>query len=125
MFFCGCDADYPEFFREVVRKAKKEHVCTECFRCIEIGEFYEYVCGLWDGHFLVYKTCSFCLDLRYFMTDLMPCFCIRYGGLREDAREALSELTIEEKDFWIKGMRIYLKSNRLKKKKLLQKRLLV
>jgi len=65
---CGCvvadDYDGPEFYSETMRKARKEHRCTECRRIIEHGEHYEYVTGKWDGEFSEHKTCPDCLSIR-------------------------------------------------------------
>ena len=43
--------------------ARKQHICSECARIIEIGEKYEYVFGVWQTP-SVYKTCIDCLSIR-------------------------------------------------------------
>jgi len=65
---CACmyvpDYDSPQFFREKMVKARKEHKCCECQRAIEPGETYEYSSGMWDGRLDQHKTCSDCVSVR-------------------------------------------------------------
>lgn len=51
--------DYPEFFRDTLVRAKKEHVCCSCGITIPVGQQYVYIVGKWDD-FDVIKMCLFC-----------------------------------------------------------------
>lgn len=85
---CSCDAsvdydcDGPAFFSEYMRKARTIHRCTGCGRVIASKEVYEYVSGLWDGDFCVFKTCKDCLSMRkeFFKT-------FTYTAIWHDLRE--------------------------------------
>lgn len=64
---CTISVDHdggPEAFKKIVRTARKEHRCDECYRTIMPGEKYEYVSGIWDGRPESYKTCLDCVSLR-------------------------------------------------------------
>lgn len=66
---CSCDipASCGEMLDCVVEKiktARKEHTCCECLEKIQRGEKYEYISGIWDGHWQAYKTCLDCKSLR-------------------------------------------------------------
>jgi len=78
---CGCSlndyGDGPEFMTMTNPKARKVHKCCECNGFIEKGDLYEYVAGLWDGDFCVFKTCKACAQIR---KDV----CGSYGNLNED-----------------------------------------
>lgn len=50
--------------RDVVRTARKEHVCCECRDTIKPGDRYEYASGVWDGWPSSYKTCLSCVEIR-------------------------------------------------------------
>ena len=54
-----------------IRKAKKEHKCTECKESISTGSSYEYFAGKDDdGNLFIQKTCDVCLELRtHFSSD--------------------------------------------------------
>lgn len=54
----------PQAFREVKRKARKEHKCCECHDIIPKGETYIYSSGIWDGEPNSYKTCLSCEAVR-------------------------------------------------------------
>jgi len=51
-------------YTEKMRVAKKTHKCGECDRQIQPGETYEYVSGMWEDRWNVYKTCKDCLSVR-------------------------------------------------------------
>lgn len=57
-------SEFPSAYREVTRKARKEHRCCECCGFIQRGENYLYQSGIWDGEPSDYKTCSDCTALR-------------------------------------------------------------
>jgi hypothetical protein len=44
--------------------ARKQHYCCECGDKIIKGEKYELVKGCWEGSWLRFKTCMFCVKLR-------------------------------------------------------------
>jgi len=78
-----------EFFREVLRTARKEHRCCECHRTILPGEKYEYVSGMWEGKFDTYKTCIDCLSIR----NQFFCGIWEFGGSLEYLSEHISEMS--------------------------------
>ena len=45
----SCDCTEAEAYTEQTRRARKAHVCGECFTAIPIGERYLHVSGIWDG----------------------------------------------------------------------------
>lgn len=49
------------------RRARREHVCTECRRIIRAGETYRYVGGLTYGGWSSDKTCQHCEAMAGFM----------------------------------------------------------
>ena len=53
-----------EFYEAEIRKARKEHLCSECRESILPGEQYEHVAGKWDGDFGTYNTCLRCVAIR-------------------------------------------------------------
>jgi hypothetical protein len=58
------NADPATLCREVIRLAVKDHRCDECGRTISAGERYEFVHGLYDGHWDTYHTCQHCQAAR-------------------------------------------------------------
>jgi hypothetical protein len=64
---CTINVDHdggPSFHNENIQTARKKHRCYECLKDILPGEKYEYVSGVWDGDFMVYKTCLDCKSIR-------------------------------------------------------------
>lgn len=57
------DAEPPKAYRQVIRKARKQHRCYECRGLIEKGEEYHYHSGIWDDP-AAFKVCSDCEQLR-------------------------------------------------------------
>lgn len=47
--------EVPEFYSEVCRTARRQHICCETRRAIQPGELYWYISGKWDGRMGVYK----------------------------------------------------------------------
>lgn len=86
---CSCDYDPPEFCSSSVRKARKPHRCEECGNEIRPGDLYEYVSGKWDGWFSTFTTCDFCLDLRVWTENNLPCFCPVMGNMHEEMKAAI------------------------------------
>ncbi|WP_052700080.1 hypothetical protein [Methylocucumis oryzae] len=74
MCYCDDDAIQPTLYREVWRKAIKEHKCCECQDVIKIGERYQYVAGVWEGQFSTFKTCASCVDVRLEVNDMTGYF---------------------------------------------------
>ena len=95
---CSCDYVAPTFYNQSLRTAKKQHKCEECGGPILAGEKYEYVSGLWDGYFNVFKTCERCVDIRTWTKNNVPCLCWTHGNADEDCREAVSEATYRAPD---------------------------
>lgn len=81
---CYCDYDPPEFYKQVWKKANKEHKCCECGYTIKKGEVYEHVSGKWEGDVGSFKTCERCVDLRDSLGD-----CYEHRGLFEDYGEQM------------------------------------
>lgn len=86
---CYCDYDPAEFYCRRTRKAQKTHRCEECSRPILLGEQYEHVVGKWVGSMSTFKTCRYCVSMRDFMRNSVPCFCWAHGSMRDDLRQAL------------------------------------
>lgn len=64
---CSISIDHdggPSCHKEIIRTARKEHKCCECYKKIVPGEQYEYISGIWDGEPAAYKTCLDCKSLR-------------------------------------------------------------
>lgn len=101
MFECVCiyhgDGSEPEFISERIVTAKKKHCCHECGCIINPGEKYEYVAGVWDGDFDVWKTCLPCATIR---KDFMECGWI-YGELWQDLYEQLADSDNDEENWWL------------------------
>lgn len=58
---CMVDFDgHWEFLNVKTQKARKEHICNECWRTIKPGEEYEYSFGRFDGEAQEHKTCTHC-----------------------------------------------------------------
>ena len=92
---CYCDYDYPEMYSKDVRIARKVHKCCECGRTIKPKEKYEHVAGKWEGYFDTFDTCIYCIELREWVTNNIPCFCWAHGNMREDARNAVDDIAHE------------------------------
>ena len=63
---CECSYDNdcaPKVYNKTIRKARKEHWCTECSDTIKKGERYEYVTSFYDGGWSEYKTCLPCVGI--------------------------------------------------------------
>lgn len=88
---CHYDGDLaqPEFIRESSHIARKHHACAECSATIQPGDRYSVIVGKWDGDTLVIKGCPACTEIRAKMDEIGCTY--SYGGLINDAREALSD----------------------------------
>jgi hypothetical protein len=60
----GNDGEGPSCSSRAVRKARKEHVCSECREPIPKGAKYDYASGVWDGRPDSFKTCLLCVEIR-------------------------------------------------------------
>lgn len=58
------DYDGSDYQKGKIVTARKKHTCCECGMCIQIGEQYEYVWSVSDGHQHSYHTCSDCKSIR-------------------------------------------------------------
>ena len=80
---CCCDYDGPTIYDARDTRARKKHVCSECLRDIGVGETYERVDGLWEGHWSHFATCDDCLLVRKIIDDATECFCLCHGQLMD------------------------------------------
>lgn len=93
---CYCDYDPPAFYhRTIINKARRQHRCEECGKSILAGESYERVRALWPelGAPYTMKTCERCLELRNWALVSVPCFCWSHGGLLDEVREMVREVS--------------------------------
>jgi hypothetical protein len=88
---CYCDYDPPDFYHAEIRKARKPHKCVECSGVIAASEHYEHVRGKWDGGLDSFDTCQRCLDIRTWVKNSVPCFCMVHGNMNEEAKEAIDD----------------------------------
>lgn len=95
---CGCDYDPPSFFSCSSPRARKANQCEECGGLIRVGEQYERVSGMWDGHISVFCTCERCYEIRVWLTNNLPCFCWAHGGMFEYAQESIREAYLRAPD---------------------------
>jgi hypothetical protein len=89
---CSCDGESPSCFRQVIRKARRNHKCYECLGEIVPGERYEYSSGVWDGEPASFKVCLSCADAReevYLVIGEMPDFGSVGCCYREMLRESV------------------------------------
>jgi hypothetical protein len=86
---CRTDYDYPEFFHESRRHARKMHRCVECKGQISAGEVYTCHSGKWDGEIHSHKRCSGCDPAARWMIE--HCDGYGFGDLREELEEHLFE----------------------------------
>lgn len=68
-----------------MRRARKEHRCTECNRTIAIGERHEVMKGLYDGHWDTHRVCAQCIEARRWLAEV--CEGWLYTTIEEDLRE--------------------------------------
>lgn len=63
------DCERVEILQNADRKARKRHKCSECYRPILAGETYHYECGICEGSFDTYRTCSHCMVARGWLAE--------------------------------------------------------
>ena len=78
---CYCDADPADVWNEKRRKARKNHVCSECGETIEPKEEYTYISCLSDGDWGTFKLCEYCEHDWEVLVKAGHCQLI--GGLEE------------------------------------------
>ncbi len=69
MCYYSDDYDSPSVYNVRMPKARKPHKCSECRKVIPVGAKYKYVSGVWNGDFMVFKTCESCLELLQKIVD--------------------------------------------------------
>ena len=59
------DCDNPaQAYREITRRARKDHKCCECGNMIPALDYYRYSSGIWDNRGESFKTCWSCVAFR-------------------------------------------------------------
>lgn len=71
------DYETPEFIREDIVVAHKEHKCCECRVPIKPKQKYQYAVMVCGGIFETFKTCLPCASIR-------EEYCGSYGNLKQD-----------------------------------------
>lgn len=79
----GVGDEGPTCHTSKLRRARKEHQCSECSEAILPGQRYEYQSGIWDGRPDTFKTCLSCVEIR----DHFSCDGYIYGQLWSDLEE--------------------------------------
>jgi hypothetical protein len=98
------DGDGCEFSRVETRKAKKTHICRECFRVIHPGETYHYASGKSEGRMWSAKTCAHCDVAATWLLE--NCNGFLFGGVIEDfndhaeGRMDMLRLTVGSRRKW-------------------------
>ena len=109
---CSCDYEQPRFLHIQKHKVRKEKTCYECGRTIEKGELYERTYGAWD-EVCVFNLCVQCFSLRDYVIDRVPCFCVGYGNLLDEAMETVREYAAESPGLFFGAARLYIKSKQI------------
>ena len=112
---CDCDCDQPAVYRARIQRAKNAHICCECRGPIATGDSHEYVFGVWDGDPGSYRTCSRCLELRAWVTevaDCEPCHNELVENAREELRNMSGPRTPEVRQQWWQGARLWVLADR-------------
>lgn len=105
---CYCDYDPATVsaFRWV-KRSRKAHRCTECYKPILPGEPARVATWLYDGHWTTERRCARCQSLAEWCRVTVPCFCDMWGSLHQDAREMAAEVQREVPGVWMEyGRRI-------------------
>jgi hypothetical protein len=90
----SCDyEDRPDFYKQVWKKANKEHRCCECGYTVKKGEVYEHVTSMYDGSISTFKTYERCVDLRDSLGD-----CYQHRGLFEDYSKQLEYRVLDNRE---------------------------
>ncbi len=75
-----CDFEAPDFYTRDIRKARKEHVCSECGKPIKHSSEYHHIKALLDGTWFTHKVCGHCYAVFKWASEEM---CVALGGLYE------------------------------------------
>lgn len=67
-YVCSCELEYDEdetveCYRDIIRKARKQHTCCECGEPIKPGQRYEYVSGIFGHEPFWQRTCLQCAQI--------------------------------------------------------------
>jgi hypothetical protein len=89
---CDCDCDQPAVYRVRIQRARNAHICCECRGPIAPSDSHEYVFGVWDGDPGSFRTCSHCLELRAWVTEVADCEPC-HSELIKSASEELRNMT--------------------------------
>jgi hypothetical protein len=90
----GGDEGERTILSDIIRKARKEHVCAHCNSRINPGEEYRALSDNFDGELATYKYCATCCEL-------MSRICY------ETSDEALDAFNARDyRDFWLLQLNI-------------------
>lgn len=84
--------EMPQAFRQITRKAKKEHKCCECSGTIAKGMTYIYCSGIWNGSPDSYKTCERCYRVRILAIKKYPPYLQEEGPAFGELRDYIREM---------------------------------
>lgn len=84
---CSIDYDRPTMYVATMRRARKEHKCSECHRHISPGETYCHVAAIWEGSPNVHKTCAHCAVGQQLLME--QCGGFLHEGVEDDLVEHL------------------------------------
>lgn len=63
----------PTVFNAKAVRARNCYQCVECGGPIAVGEFHEYVFGVWEGRAATIRTCEPCFEIReQLREDMLP-----------------------------------------------------
>ncbi len=101
-----CSNDYYDVasvYCQTLRKARKEHTCSECNRIIRKQEEYCNVFGVWDNRVSIFKTCSHCLKPQEWLRK--ECGGFAHGNLQNEILEHAEEYRKMFLYRWLIGIR--------------------
>ncbi|CAB5079726.1 hypothetical protein UFOVP141_46 [uncultured Caudovirales phage] len=86
MSLCSCDFEPATVYREVERRANRDHRCSDCGGVIRRRERYKNIASLFDGSWLTAKRCADCQHMvheveRAFMEGCGGKWCLYIGDL--------------------------------------------
>lgn len=86
------DYDYDEvviILADTHPTARIQHKCCECHGPIFPTEKYHSERGIFDGHFVIYKTCTLCQEVKAWVTTHARGFRPCYTQLIEEAEDCM------------------------------------
>ena len=103
MSMCSCDMEPATVYREVERKAIREHKCTDCGGVIGKRERYQSMACLFDGHWSTAKRCADCKHMiheveRAFMEGCGGRWCVYTGDLPLSWDEIVENLSYKPEE---------------------------